>query len=86
MRKYFLIRYFKIINDFDDIEKNRLGDLNANMISFSGCGLGIDYKGHIGVTTNRTSYGEYFNDDGELVIRENTTDRPNASKFLKDIK
>ena len=65
----------------DDIEKNRLGDLNSNMISFTGCGKGIDHFGKIGIVSNRTSYGEYYNDENELVIRQNCGSSPEHGNY-----
>ena len=66
--------HFKIIDNFEDIEKNRLGDINQNMISFTGCGSGIDHRGILGVVSNRTSYGDYYDDEGNLVVRERAAD------------
>ena len=77
----YLKNIFKLIQSFDEIEYNRLGDVNSQMISFTGCGKGIDHRGEIGVTSNRTSFGEYFNDESQLVIRENCGDNIESGKL-----
>ena len=52
------------------------------MISFTGCGKGIDHRGEIGIASIRTSFGEYYNDENQLVIRENCGENMDSGKLL----
>ena len=59
------------MTDFDEIEKNLLGTVNPNMIAFSGVGPGISPQREMGVVRNTTSFGEYYDVNFNLIVREN---------------
>ena len=72
---------FITVHDFD---KNPHND-NMGYLSAWGTGMGITYRGELGVVNNAAPYGSYFRPDGSRANRIFVGHKPHSGKFCSII-
>ena len=71
----------QVITHVREADSNPIGDRDPDIICFTGAEFGLGYDGRMGIVMNRSKFGQYFDPNGNIVVRENCGKNSPYGKF-----